>query len=45
MSLPTCQCLNTILGNLVAQVCQGKMGARDAVVQGEREGTALLQQT
>jgi multiple sugar transport system substrate-binding protein len=36
--------VNTVLGNLVAQVCQGKIGARDAVVQGEREGTALLQQ-
>jgi hypothetical protein len=36
--------VNTVLGNLVAQVCQGKIGARDAVTQGEREGTALLQQ-
>jgi hypothetical protein len=33
-----------VLGNLVAQVCQGKIGARDAITQGEREGTALLLQ-
>jgi multiple sugar transport system substrate-binding protein len=36
--------VNTVLGNLVAQVCQGKLGARDAITQGEREGTALLLQ-
>ena len=33
-----------MLGNLVAQVCLGKIGARDAITQGEREGTALFLQ-
>ena len=27
-----------MLGNLVAQVCLGRIGARDAITQGEREG-------
>ncbi|HEX2516856.1 MAG TPA: extracellular solute-binding protein [Chloroflexota bacterium] len=34
--------VNTVLGNLVAQVCLGRIGARDAITQGEREGTAAL---
>lgn len=36
--------VNTVLGNLVAQVCQGKIGVREAISQGERDGTALLKQ-